>query len=205
MLCNSVKYRCASSVALFVILWIATPAIAQDNPQMREVVNRLDRLEMENRALTEEIRVLRQQVGMLRTPAETVAVSSVSADGDGQQGEEERQAVQQSRIEEIAQTKVEASQKFPIRISGTVLFNAYRNGRHNNETNDPTIASLADADATGGGTLRQTTLGLLFNGPDSARRGESQRIRVHGLLRWVHHFAESNGPPPNGSAQRGLA
>jgi hypothetical protein len=136
---------------------------------MREVLSRLDRLEKDNQALMDEIRALRQQLGTLRSSAPDPPPGSAAfTDGqtaDGQQMDEERQAIQQSRIEEIAQTKVEASEKFPIRISGTVLFNAFRNGRHNNETNNPTIASLADADVTGGGTLRQTTLGLLFNGP----------------------------------------
>ncbi len=169
MTCNFIRYSCPIYVAFLLTLWSVTPAAGQDNQAMREVLNRLDRLESDNRALMEEIRALRLQVATLRSPtAESAAISPASNDAlatDGQQMEEERQAVQQSRIEEIAQTKVEASQKFPIRISGTVLFNVYRNGRYNNDTNNPTIASLSGADVTGGGTLRQTTLGLLFNGP----------------------------------------
>jgi hypothetical protein len=126
-------------------------------------------LEKDNRALTEEIHALRNELGMLRSPtAATAAVTAASSDGqasDGQPAGEERQAVQQSRIEELAQTKIESSQKFPIRITGMALFNAYRNGRYNNQSENPAIASLVPGDATGGGTLRQSTLGLLFNGP----------------------------------------
>src|SRR5260370_19575448 len=136
---------------------------------MRAVINWLDRLEKDKRALTEEIHALRNELGMLRSPtAATAAVTAASSDGqasDGQAAGEERQAVQQSRIEELAQTKIESSQKFPIRITGMALFNAYRNGRYNNQSENPAIASLVPGDATGGGTLRQSTLGLLFNGP----------------------------------------
>ena len=156
-------------VLTFVWLCGAALAGAQNTPEMRAVLDRLDRLEKDNRALTEEIGALRKELGMLRPPgAETGAVAAASSDGqtgDAQPAEDERQAVQQSRIEELAQTKVEASQRFPIRITGMALFNAYRNGRYNNQAEDPAIASLALGDATGGGTLRQTTLGLLFNGP----------------------------------------
>ena len=52
------------------------------------------------------------------------------------------------------------------------LFNAYVNGRYNNQTDNPTIASLGKGDATGGGTLRQSTVGLLFNGPETLAGGK---------------------------------
>src|SRR6266852_5890422 len=156
-------------VLSFVWLCGAALAGAQNTPEMREILDRLDRLEKDNRALTEEIGALRKELGTLRQPAAAAATvnaaSSGGEAGDGQPAEEERQAVQQNRIEELAQTKVESSQKFPIRITGMALFNAYRNGRYNNQAENPAIASLGLADATGGGTLRQSTLGLLFNGP----------------------------------------
>jgi hypothetical protein len=144
------------------LVWLGGAiASAQDTPQMRAVLERLERLEQQNQALTEEIRSLRKELAGFN-------VSAASSDGqasDGHPAQEERQAVQQSRIEELAQTKVESSQKSPIRITGMALFNAYRNGRYNNQAENPAIASLAVGDATGGGTLRQSTLGLLFNGP----------------------------------------
>ena len=120
--CDAIRRSWRRYILSFVWLCGAALAGAQDTPAMREVLARLDRLENDNRALTEEIRAFRK-------------------------------------------TKVESSQKFPIRVTGMALFNAYTNGRYNNQADNPTIASLAPGDATGGGTLRQTTLGLLFNGP----------------------------------------
>ena len=177
MTCDPIRHSWRRYILSFVWLCGAAMAGAQNAPEMREVLARLDRLENDNRALTEEIRALRKELGVLHGPAaatETAGAAPASPDGqarsdgqasDGQQTDEERQAVEQSRIEELAQTKVESSQKFPIRITGMALFNAYTNGRYNNQADNPTIASLARGDATGGGTLRQSTLGLLFNGP----------------------------------------
>ena len=138
---------------------------------MREVLSRLEHLEQTNQALAEEIRALRKELAGLRAPQPAApAQTAAQAVPDPQPAQSaqpaaEAQAVEQNRIDELAQTKVEASQKFPIRITGMALFNAYTNGRYNNQSDNPTIASLAQGEATGGGTLRQTTLGLLFDGP----------------------------------------
>jgi hypothetical protein len=161
---------------LLPVAWLcgSIMANAQNTADMQQVLARLDRLESENRALNEEIQALRNELKMSRTPVgepATAASASPASNpsdvqaSDGQATEQDRQAVQQSRIEELAQTKVESSQKYPIRITGMALFNAYTNGRYNNQADNPTIASVAPGDNTGGGTLRQSTLGLLFNGP----------------------------------------
>ena len=76
---------------------------AQTAPDLARILERLDRLEQENRALSEQVRALQAQLGTPAPPPPTV---------------EERLDIQQQRIEEQAQTKVEASQKFPIRVTG---------------------------------------------------------------------------------------
>ena len=77
------------------------------------------------------------------------------------------------------------------------LFNAYLNGRYNNESENPTIASEGPADATGGGTLRQSTIGLLFDGPQTVFGRQGKRIALHGLFRRLDLVAESPGPAAN--------
>jgi hypothetical protein len=150
------------------MVWMLATSLAADAqsaPQMQEILNRLDRLEKDNQALLEEIRALRQEVSVLKpvnpatTPANTVPAG-------------EREEVEQNRIEELAQTKVEASQKFPIRITGMALFNASVNGRYNGNAENPLVASFMPGDETGGGTLRQSTLGLLYNGPETFLGGK---------------------------------
>ena len=189
MICHSIGHFWRRY--LLSIAWLCGAALAcgQNTPEMRAILDRLERLEQDNRALNEEVHLLRQELGALRPrTGETAAESVASSDGqasDQQTVEVERQAVQQNRIDELAQTKVESSQKFPIRITGTALFNIYRNGRFNNQAENPAIASLAKGDATGGGTLRQSTLGLLFNGPMTFAGG-----RVSGSL-YVDFFGGS--------------
>jgi hypothetical protein len=146
-----------ATILAAVLLFCDAPARAQNSPDLQEILTRLDRLEKDNRSLTDEVRALRKELADLHDQHGGSA-------SDGQPADDHA-AVQQSRVEEIAQTKVESSQKFPIRVTGMALFNAYVNGRHNNQSVNPTIASFVNGDATGGGTLRQSTLGLLFNGP----------------------------------------
>src|SRR5580693_1726451 len=139
---------------------------AQNTPEMREVLNRLERLEKDNETLTEEVRALRKELAGLHSPAPPAEAASVAAaSNESPKPSSEEQAVERARVDELAQTKVEASQKFPIRVTGMVLFNAFLNGQYNGGTNNTPVAPLSPSDSTGGATLSQTTLGFLYNGP----------------------------------------
>jgi hypothetical protein len=167
---NWIRYSFAASLASIALTCATSVARGQNTPEMREVLSRLEHLEQTNQALAEEVRALRKEVAGLRGSEPTgQAETAASSDGHAAQSDQatasEASAVEQSRVEELSQTKVEASQKFPIRITGMALFNAYTNGRYNNQSDNPTIASLTPGGDTGGGTLRQSTIGLLFDGP----------------------------------------
>ena len=178
---NSTDFRWG--IVLAALMLVASAAAqGQSAPplpqsQAQQILNRLDRLEKDNQALLEEIRALRQELSVLK-PAASGAASAVLAQTDAesvaqqQQAADERQAVEENRVAELAQTKVEASQKYPIRITGMALFNASVNGRYNGNAENPLVASLTPGDETGGGTLRQSTLGLLFNGPQTFLGGQ---------------------------------
>src|ERR1035437_6441178 len=92
-----------TSIVCLALCLAPAPLCAQSAPDLARILERLDRLEQENRALSEQIRALQAQLGTAAPPPPTV---------------EERLDIQQQRIEEQAQTKVEASQKFPIRVAG---------------------------------------------------------------------------------------
>ncbi len=136
----------------------ATLLRAQSTPEIREILNRLQTLESDNRALKDEVKSLREQLAATR-----------STTPDAVQDE---MAVQKSRVEEMAQSKVESSQKLPIRITGMALFNTYVNGAFNANTENATIASLTRSDATGGGSLRQSVIGLQFESPQTVFGGK---------------------------------
>src|SRR5258708_1306985 len=83
---------------------------AQQAPpaDLDRILARLDRLESENQKLLEEVRALRNEL----TAGATVPLP-------------ERVEVLERRSEEVDQAKVDASQRFPLAITGMALFNAY--------------------------------------------------------------------------------
>jgi hypothetical protein len=163
-------------------------------PQMQTILDRLDQLEKDNHALLEEVRALRQEVSGLHAPPGTVAgqaaepAASASQNSTPGESVEERQSIVANRIDELAQTKVEASEKFPIRITGMALFNASMNGRFNGNAENPLIASITPGQMTGDGTLRQSTLGLTFHGPETFWNG-----KISGSI-YMDFFGGSTAP-----------
>jgi hypothetical protein len=136
---------------------------AQTTPEIREILERLQRLEQQNRALSEEVHQLRQELASARgQPAPPAQPAPTLA---------EKVAVQESRTEELAQSKVEASQHFPIRVTGMALFNAFLNSRGSGGEQYPTYA-WRGSQASGGGSLRQTTIGLEYSGPQTFLGGK---------------------------------
>lgn len=158
--------------------------LAQQSPDIQRILDRLDKLEQENQALTTKVKQLEDELAAARpAPAQPPA-----ADGDPQapaqpqpqsasQSVEDKLAIQQSRIEEQAQTKVEASQKYPISITGMALFNSFLNSQQNSADEYPTAAALNPRPDFDGATLRQTIIGLEYHGPQTFLGGT-----VHGSL-----------------------
>jgi hypothetical protein len=172
-----------SSLGVLLFLGCATPpaAFAQQNSDLKQILDRLERIEAENRRLADEVRLLREQLRVTppqttsapttaaTAPAEPVTLAETSAgvvagSPESQAPIDEAVSVNSARIEEMSQTKVESSQKFPLRITGMALFNAFYNTRFAGGVENPTTASLTPLGAAGA-TMRQTIVGLRFNGP----------------------------------------
>ena len=162
----------ASNCRHVMLLLVPALLAAQERTDLQQILDRLERLEQENRNLASEVRALRDELAASRSTAPTAAPQPAEQ-AKNQPPEaaqpaaplEERVAVQERRIEEQAQTKVEASQRLPITLTGMVLFNAFLNGRANGGAQNPTVASLSDSSTAGGGSLSQSVLGLKFQGP----------------------------------------
>jgi hypothetical protein len=131
-------------------------------PDMQKVLERLDKLEKQNLELMTEIQALRRELAV--SPAAPAAAAPTLA---------ERMDVQESRTAELAQDKIETSQRVPVSLTGMVLFNAFRNGRYGGGLQDPVTAGLTPGSANTGASFRQTVLGLKFNGPDLPGGGKS--------------------------------
>src|SRR4029077_6188556 len=141
-----------------------------------------DRLERQNRELVEQVRALRNELALSQDHSSTasnvtVAGGPTSSDGAQTPSVNERLDVQEHRLEEQAQAKVESSQHMPVRITGMALFNAFLNSRPNGNLVVPVLAPGSGGALTGGATLRQTILGLDFRGPEVWGGG-----KVHGFI-----------------------
>jgi hypothetical protein len=144
------------------ILCLFTPLLfAQTNPELARILERLDRLEQENRTLASEVKALRAQLAASR-PAEPSDANGDDAAEAPKPTLEERADIQQARIEELAQTKVEASQKSPIRLTGMALFNAFINSKNSGGADYPVVAAAPGA-GHDGATVRQSIIGLEFS------------------------------------------
>jgi uncharacterized coiled-coil protein SlyX len=75
----------------------------------------------------------------------------------------ERQAIEESQIATHDVSKVETASKYPLKVSGLLLFNAFVNTRQVDVSASPTYA-LPGSGSTGL-SLRQTVLGLDARGP----------------------------------------
>jgi hypothetical protein len=131
----------------------------QTPAEWNRVLERLERLEQQNSVLLNEVRALRQQIAAERPaqlPQETLEIHD-------------------RRIEELAQVKVEASNRLPIRVTGMALFNSYWNS-NSAGAEYPITAPLA-AERFAGATVRQSMIGLEFQGPGTLWGG-----RVRGSL-----------------------
>jgi hypothetical protein len=156
----------SSLLGLAVLAW---PSLAAaQSPDLASVLERLDRLERENRQLATEVAALRARLDGSATAVDAEARPAIPI--------EQRVEIQEKRVEDLQQTKIETAQKFPVRLTGMALFNAYMNSKQSGDSQYP-----ATADATGprsaGATVRQTVLGLEFRGPVALGGGA-----VHGSV-----------------------
>jgi len=157
----------AASLALIVSL-MPHNALAQQSPpgSLEGVLDRLDALEKQNQELLTEIRALREQLknGQAQTSPPAPAL-------------EDRVDVAEQRIKEHAETKVSASQKFPLSITGMFLFDSYIANGTDNPAFLTNYGDYSLGAPGGGATLRQSILGLDFQGPHIFADG-----RINGSL-----------------------
>jgi hypothetical protein len=158
---------------LLVSIPLALPA--QEKTDLQQILERMERLEQQNRNLAAEVRALRDELAVSRPPGVNPAPKEPLAAGDlgAATGSappspppiEERVAVQERRTEELTQTKVQTSQRLPVTLTGMVLFNGFLNSRANGGQQDPTQASPSNNASDSGASLSQSIIGLAFQGP----------------------------------------
>jgi hypothetical protein len=148
---------------LLFICGAAAPVLqGQSSPELKLVMDRLDRLEAQNRELLQEVKALQQQIAASQTTAApTVASANEPAVPLAEQVE-----IHERRIAEQEQSKVSTDHKFPLSITGMVLENTFWTGRGGAGADNPTIAAPTPGQSSGGATFRQTVVGLKYDGAD---------------------------------------
>lgn len=168
----------------FTFLLAASLCVTAQQPaDLQKIIERLEKLELENRQLKTEVRQLRE---LLEGPAPPVSETP-------RPSVEERLEVAENRIVEQAQTKVEASQKFPVQITGMAVANLFANMRHNGGNDIGTTASINPSRMNGGLSIKQSVIGLKFNGPLSVA---GARVSGNIFLDFFDGNIEGNILPP---------
>jgi uncharacterized coiled-coil protein SlyX len=93
----------------------------------------------------------------------------------------EQQDAMQAEIKQHDQSKVETFSKYPLRLSGLILFNAFSNAGVVDDTDLPTIALArlpGSSHGSSGATLKQTLLTLDATGPRIAGARSSANVSI---------------------------
>ncbi|MCU1338232.1 MAG: hypothetical protein JWO19_3813 [Bryobacterales bacterium] len=143
---------------------------AQQPPEMQQVIERLDRLEAQNRDLMAEIRALRLQLAAGQSSPE--AAPEAPAPEASSQPVAERVEVAERRLADLDQSKVSSEHRLPVSLTGMLLFNAFLNGKGAAGADNPTVLPLSGRQASGGGTFRQSVIGLKLDGPSVVGGGK---------------------------------
>ena len=154
-------------------------------------------LDHELRATREELAQSREEIRQLRlilerleqhltTPAQAGASSPTATEQSAEmvervRGLEEGQSVMQAQIEQQEQTKVASISKYPLKLTGLILFNTAFNRGNVDNLDVPELAFPQPASAAGGAfsaTLRQSIFGLEATGPTIAGARSSANAYV---------------------------
>ena len=145
---------------------------AQQPPDLQQVIQRLDRLEAQNRDLMEEIRALRLQLAAGQPTAAPESAPQTADAPAPPRPAAERLDVTEQRIADLDQSKVSSEHRLPVTLTGMLLFNTFLNGKGAGGADNPTLVSPVGGQASGGGTFRQSVIGLKVNGPDLVGGGK---------------------------------
>lgn len=121
--------------------------------------------------LKQQLGTLEQRLGMQSSDPDVLQKLATSVEDL-----HEQQSVQESQIMTLDQTKVESGSKYPVRISGLILANAFVNTSRVDQAAAPTFATGGDGST--GLSLRQTVLGIDARGPHLGTAASHADLRV---------------------------
>jgi uncharacterized coiled-coil protein SlyX len=132
----------------------------------------LDQSQQQIIQLQAELAEVKRQLGSHTAAAPAVSndpdPSQTASSSSNAQSTDERLQTLEAQVKVHDQIKVESASKYPVRVTGLVLFNGFMNRGSVDNIDLPSIATRQPAgtsDGSAGATLRQTILGIEASGP----------------------------------------
>jgi hypothetical protein len=145
----------------------------------------LDQSQQKIQQLEDELAQIRQQIVSSQpapaTSPNPVSIASATKAATTLEDIEERQDALEAQVKLHEQTKVESASKYPIRLTGLILFNTFANRGAVDNIDLPTIATrkvTGTNDGSVGASFRQTILGIEGSGPRIAGARTSADISL---------------------------
>ena len=163
---------------------LLTAAVAQAQAQMEAYRNQLIELRQQLAELQQQL-AAKTASPPAASPPDAKGAGAESASGVPATLDEirERQAIEESEIATHEVSKVETVSKYPLKVSGLVLFNGFVNTKQVDVS--PAPAYAIPGSGSTGLSLRQTVLGLDARGPHLLGAASQADVRVD-------FFANSN-------------
>lgn len=179
--------KCSSALMFFAILSAigSPPGQAQaTSDELREVRAELQRLREEVAALRKELRESRVVPAALTAAVHSAQSPPVSTAHAQEISPAAQVEMLRAQLEEQAQTKVESSARFPVKIFGAIVSNTFFNAGQGGEADWIDHPTIVVAPTTGmprgsfSSSMRQTRLGALVDGPAIAGMRSSAVVAV---------------------------
>jgi hypothetical protein len=144
-----------------------TEAMAATQAQLEQSQRQLNEMQKQLQALQQQLGQNSSTVVAPATPASAppapTAQDAVTQLQSAVQDIRDRQTMQESQIATQEQTKIESESKYPVKITGLLLFNGFVNTRAVDIPATPVLA--LPGSGTTGASVRQTVLGIDARGP----------------------------------------
>jgi hypothetical protein len=154
-----------------------TAAVAQAEAQMKTYQKQLLELQQQLTALQQQMAAEKAASSDVLPQTANTVKANPAAGGDTSLEEiRERQAIEEAQIATHDLTKVETQSKYPLKVSGLLLFNGFVNTRQVDISASPAYA--VGGSGSTGFSMRQTILGLDARGPHLFNATSSADLRV---------------------------
>ncbi len=153
-----------------------TAAVAQAQAQMKTYQEQLLELQRQLTALQQQMATEAASSGVQPQTANAVKANPTVGNDASLEEIRERQTIEESQIATHDLTKVETQSKYPLKVSGLLLFNGFVNTRQVDISASPAY-SVAGSGSTGF-SMRQTVLGIDARGPHLFNATSHADLRV---------------------------